>query len=700
MADLNVKFIIDMINRSTAPARAVTRNFEEMRKASVRANRAFAAAANMRQAAAGVERFASAARKAVAAPTSAFEEFQQAIAELKGVSQLGADAMARLENEALKLGTAVGEFDPTGAARGMIELARASFTEQEIMQALPHLLDLSTASTLDLASTIKTVTDVMGGYGFVAKDTERVSNVMTAAANASKTDFQGLAETLSYAGPILREAGYSFEETATAAGLLANASLGASRGGTTLRAVISRLSGAARGPGAKILQQMGVQITEMRGGVERFRLLPELLSDINKQLAGKSLKERLGMFGRIFGAEAAAGAASLARAVDGIGLDKLNAAMQNTTGRTKQMADEFRKTGRNETMQLTSAVNTLNISIGRELEPQISAMKRTVIDIVQGLTTWSKEHPKLTKVIGLAALAVAGLATGLSTLLFTMVGVTSALGVMSYAMGTNKTGVQLLGGAIRYLTKQHMVWEVASSRSGAMIGTQQRGITILAKKIFTLGIPAFVGFATSAWSAAAGVIAATWPILAIIAAIAAVTAAVYFAVKYWDELVAVWDRFRNASMKTKIILGLLLAPFVALASPIIALANVIRNTGSLGHDVWTEFKNDVQSVIDVVTQLVNFVNSFEMPDWFKRFGEAHLAAGRAIAGFAAGIGREASYVLTGNETTAPAPTAAEQRVGGAIDINVRSDAPVDVRRMRAEGGIDINLDTGALMATP
>ncbi len=81
------------------------------------------------------------------------------------------------------------------------------------------------------------------------------------------------------------------------------------------------------------------------------------------------------------------------------------------------------------------------------------------------------------------------------------------------------------------------------------------GVAIAAVQIgeFVAGIPALVaGFLTwagAAWTAAAGTIAATWPILAIIAVIALLVAAIVLAVQHWSDITGflsgVWSAFCN-----------------------------------------------------------------------------------------------------------------------------------------------------------
>lgn len=675
--DPRVSFIIRAIDRATAPLRRVTNNFERMTAAQTRADRAFSRAANLRQAGEGVARFARVARTAALAPTAAFEDFQEAIAQLRGVSGLTGMELQRLSDEAIRLGTSIGEFDPSGAARGMTELSRAGYTSEEILQTLPSLLDLSTTSTLELSQATKIVTGIMGGFGLSADQANRAVDVLTATANNSKTTVETLGQTFEYLAPVARAAGLSLEQSAVLAGALGNASIEASRAGTSLNAVLLRFAGARRGPGSEMLKELGVELDTVVDGAKRARDPLLVFADLGKRISGLDERRQLGILGRIFGSEAAPGAAILSRAMGDVRTETLQSAVSvaDMTNVTARMATDFRATGKNETKQLTSALSTLGIVVGRQLEPAISRLKMAALSVVEAITKWAKKHPRLTRAIGLTVGALAVLSTVLVGIIFTLAAASSAIGVFNSAMGGTGTGAQLLGAALRPLS----------------------GLLLRA-------IPGVLAFAGAWWSAAAGVVAATWPILAVVAVIAAVVGAVYLVVQHWDRLTAAWGRFRSASLQTKIVLGLVLAPLVALASPIIAIAKLVRDGGKIFHGVWTEFRSDVQFVLDVVMSVVNWLSRLQVPDWLAQFGQAHLDAARAVGQTltttASTVGREAAYVATGNEEFLSTGGGTQTNVGGKILVEVQSDQPTSVRSVSQEGPVELGVDVGYTMGLP
>lgn len=656
MADsLNVSLIIRAIDRATAPIRKVTRNFEAMRAASKRAEHAFGKAASMRQAAEGVATFARKARGALTAPISAFETFEEAIAELSGVAKMTGAPLQRLETEALRLGKAVGEFDPTGAAQGMIELARAGYDEAAIMETLPALLDLSTVSHMGLAETTKIVTGIMGGFSLKASQATRVSDVLTAAATSSKVTLQTLGETFEYVGPVARKAGLSLEQTAIIAGALGNSSIEASRAGTALNAVLLRMAGARRGPGSKILKEMGIELDTLVDGVKKARDPIAVIGDIGKKIAKLGEREQLGKLGRIFGAEAAASAAVLAEALGDIRVETLTENVNNATGGTKEMAEAFRKTGANETKQLTSAISTLNIALGREMKEQTHMAKEVAKGLVETLGEWTAAHPTLTKgVLGTVGVT-AILATVLAGLMFTMAAATTAVGVLSIALGSSKTGAEILGWAIRWVglrlkALSVVIWSRAlpalwgwtaailkkamptfSAWAVAIWARTVPAIIAFAVAIWTKAIPAMIAWIAKLWASAAAGIAAAGPFLLVAAAIGAVTLAIIQLIKHWDEL--------------------------DFAEGMKGITQSIEESG----------------VLSTLGQL------FDPRTLLKDIGI--MGPGSSIPALAA-----------------PLATGSQQRV--AVDIKVDAEGRTNIERAESDPGVELSTDTGFAMGPP
>ena len=121
-------------------------------------------------------------------------------------------------------------------------LAMAGWDTNEIIAAMPGLLDLAAAGATDLGAAADIVSDVMTAMGMEANEASRAADVFAKAATSSNTTVEMLGETMKYAAPIAHTFGMSLEEVSALAGMMANAGIKGSQAGTALRASLLRMS--------------------------------------------------------------------------------------------------------------------------------------------------------------------------------------------------------------------------------------------------------------------------------------------------------------------------------------------------------------------------------------------------------------------------------------------------------------------------
>jgi TP901 family phage tail tape measure protein len=675
--DLRVNFIIRAIDRATAPLRRVTNNFERMTHAQRQADRYFQRAANLRQAGEGIATFARTTRNAFAGPVKAAEGFNYEMSRVRALTGATGADFATLRARALELGASIGEFSAVDAAQGMSAFGMAGYTTNQIMAALPSTLDLATAGQVELGRTVEITTGIMGAFNLGADQTRQVGDVLAATFTGSKTTLESLGETMSYAGSTAARLGVSLEDTAVLTGLLGNASIEGSRAGTALNTILNRLA-APRRRGANLLKTLGIDIEEVVNGTKQMRGPVDILGQIADKTRALSNTKQQAVLSRIFGLEAGPAVGVLISQLSGDRIRELDRRVKGATGALGDMATIMRDNGATATKELASSLQTLGINIGDTLEPTLTMVKRTITGIVLQLNKWVSAHPHLTRAIFIAIGVISVLASILAGLIFTLAAASTAVGVMSLAMGGTSTGAQILGAALKPI--------------GGLVAR---------------AVPGILAFAASWWSAAAGVLAATWPIVLIVAAIAAVVGAVYLAIKYWDQLTAIWDRFTNASLKTKIALAPLLAIIAAFAGPVLLIAylakKVINN--------WTPIKNffvDLWSTVtNSVKQAVEWLGKIELPTPLRLLLDANLQildlAKRGVSsavGAVSGIARETAYVATGDNQYLATGGGGNATVGGRVVVEVQSDQPARVKSVSQEGPVDLGVDVGYSMGLP
>jgi TP901 family phage tail tape measure protein len=169
--------------------------------------------------------------------------FEKQVAALQNVTG-STDAQIQPLLATIKELGATTQFSATQAAEGAEFLARAGFSVQETIAGLGPTLQLATAESLNLGRAADIVSNILSTYGENADQTGRVTDVLAKISQNANTNVLQLGQAFSFAGPVAKAVGVSIEETAGALGVLGNAGIQATRGGTALRAIFNELNSA------------------------------------------------------------------------------------------------------------------------------------------------------------------------------------------------------------------------------------------------------------------------------------------------------------------------------------------------------------------------------------------------------------------------------------------------------------------------
>ena len=197
-----------------------------------------------------------------AGSTRIIADFSQAMSTVAAITQAtGADFQA-LEDKARNLG-ATTRFSATQAAEGMVFLARAGFSTEEVLGSIEGTLQLAQAGALDLGRAADIASNVLSGFRLNVDDTGRVVDVLAKAANSANTDVNQLGEALKFVAPVAAGLGVPLEEATAAIGKLSDNGLQASLAGTGLRRILSELESPAS-KSASIIAGLGLTLDDVR----------------------------------------------------------------------------------------------------------------------------------------------------------------------------------------------------------------------------------------------------------------------------------------------------------------------------------------------------------------------------------------------------------------------------------------------------
>lgn len=310
-------------------------------------------------------------------------DFEAQMSKVKALSGATEADFTRLRDAAIELG-AQSVYSASEAAQGMQILAAAGFDTNQIIAAMPGLLNAAAAAGEDFATVADIMVAAMSGFGLQAQDMAHIADVLASAANASAISITDIGYSLKYVAPVATTAGVSLEEVSAALAILGNAGIKADQAGTTLRMALIRLADPPK-EAAAMMEQLGIKVTDASGKMLPFQ---QIIAQLHEKFRGLSQAQRIQAAATIFGAESMSGMLTLIEA----GPEKLGALtteFQNSSGAAQQMADTMTNNLWGALEQLKGSLESAFITVGTALTPTI----QTITQHLQGLVDWFNQLP-------------------------------------------------------------------------------------------------------------------------------------------------------------------------------------------------------------------------------------------------------------------------------------------------------------------
>ena len=313
-----------------------------------------------------------------------FTEFESGMSNVKALSGATNEEFARLKETASELG-ATTKFTAAEAAEGMQYLAMAGWKTNQIIDAMPGLLELAAAGGTDLGTAADIVSDVMTAMGMSADQASRAADIFARTATSTNTTVAMMGETMKYAAPVAKAFGLELAEVATITGMMANAGIKGGSAGTAIRTALMRLASPSK-EAAKAMQQLGFSITDSAGNMKDMQTI---IGELSAAFAGLSEDQRLALADDLFGKNAAsAWLAVLDQGADAY--NELYESISNSAGAAKEMAAIQLDNLAGDVTLLQSAVDGMKVSLMDKINPYLR----------QGVQWLTSKIPELTAAIG------------------------------------------------------------------------------------------------------------------------------------------------------------------------------------------------------------------------------------------------------------------------------------------------------------
>ena len=282
-------------------------------------------------------------------------DFEAGMSRVKAISGATGDEFEQLREQAIQLGADTA-FSSSEAAQGMENLAAAGFETNEIMDAMPGLLDLAAASGEDLASSSDIAAATLRGFGLAASEAGHVADVLAENANRTNSSVAETGEAMKYIAPLARAAGVRMEETAAAIGIMANAGIQGSQAGTTLRGALSRLSKPTDDM-QQAMDELGVAFYDSEG---KMLSLAEQVGMLQSAMEGMTDEQKNNYLVTLYGQEALSGMLALINEGPE-SLSDLTAAYEACDGSAKTAAETMQDNLKGAVEQLSGSAESLGI---------------------------------------------------------------------------------------------------------------------------------------------------------------------------------------------------------------------------------------------------------------------------------------------------------------------------------------------------
>lgn len=327
-------------------------------------------------------------------------DFEAAMSKVAAVSGASASEMEALTAKAREMGSKT-KFSASEAAEAMNYMAMAGWKTEDMLSGIEGVMNLAAASGEDLATTSDIVTDALTAFSLTAQDSGHFADVLAAASSNANTNVSMMGETFKYCAPIAGSLGFSVEDTAEAIGLMANAGIKSTQAGTSLRTIMTNLSGEVKICGDSI-GEVTIATSNADGSM---RDLSDILADCRIAFVGLSESEKAAAAESLVGKNAMSGFLALMNTGEG-DINKLSGAIDNCDGAAQNMADTMNDNLEGQLTILKSALEELAISFSQLLIPAL----REVVQWLQGFIGFLNSLPEgVKKTIMVIALVAAAL---------------------------------------------------------------------------------------------------------------------------------------------------------------------------------------------------------------------------------------------------------------------------------------------------
>lgn len=349
--------------------------------------------------------------------------------------------------QAAKDAGATTAFSASQASEALNYLALAGYDAQTAADALPAVLNLAAAGSMDLAYASDLATDAMAALGIEASNENltRFGDEMAKTASKANTSVAQLGEAILTVGGTAKSLAGGTTELNAALGVLANRGIKGSEGGTALRNVILSLS-APTDKAADAMKSLRLEVYDASGNM---RPLNEVFKDLNASMENMSEGEKTQVLNEIFNKVDLKSAQALLAGC-GDEFDNLADAIANSGGAMQDMADTQLDNLKGDLTILQSGLEGLGIAAYEGMQGPLREAVQLATSMVGDISAAFNEGG-LTAAVGAVGGALADMVTYVAGLAPQMINAGVGL-LTSLISGIQQNLPALASGAVEIVT--------------------------------------------------------------------------------------------------------------------------------------------------------------------------------------------------------------------------------------------------------
>ena len=366
-------------------------------------------------------------------------DFEEQMSRVKAISGATGSSFDQLKQQAIDLGAKTA-FSAKESAAGMENLASAGFDANEIMSAMPGLLDLAAVSGGDVALASENAATALRGFGLDASKAGHIADVFARAAADTNAEVADMGDAMKYIAPVANAMGISLEETAAAVGILSDANIKGSQAGTSLRGALSRLAKPTDPMIAK-MEELGLSFYDAEGNMKSLK---DQIGMLQHAFKGLTPEQQQNALVTLYGQESLSGMMALIdKGPDSLG--KLTNSLKDSNGAADEMARTMQDNMNSSIEQMLGAFESAAIVIQGIIAPAIRGVADTIGGLVQKFVDAPEPIQKM-------VLVIAGLVAAIGPLLFIGGSMLVWFAKLKVAVGFLSTSFPALGGVFTALT--------------------------------------------------------------------------------------------------------------------------------------------------------------------------------------------------------------------------------------------------------